>query len=141
MRYAEAAPSRPEPPRPVEMRLLFGVLGAPIAWSVHEIMSVSVIGRRCEAGGLLPWQWATFIGVSVLCLAVAVAAALTAYRLFAASPHQRGVLASEGMNRVTFMAQLGFFLSLILIANIVFFGLVPGIVHPCGMDAILTDRP
>ena len=130
-----------EPPRAVEKRLLFGVLGAPIAWSVHEIVSVAVVGRRCEAGGLLAWQWATFIGVSVLCLGVAVAAALTAYRMFASSPHERGLLASEGSNRVTFMALLGFFLSLILIVNIVFFGLVPGIVHPCGIDAVLTARP
>jgi hypothetical protein len=88
---------------------------------------------------LLAWQWALLIAFGVLCFALAAAGLVTAYRMFGLWPHRRGLFAPEVDNRVTFMAQLGFLLSLILLVNIVLFAIVPGIVHPCGMDAILTD--
>jgi hypothetical protein len=142
LRHARTGPGQPEPTRKVEKRLLFALFAAPVAWSIHEVASFGIIGRRCAAqGGLVTWQWALFIGFSVLCFALAAAGLVTAYRMFARWPHERGLFAPEVDNRVTFMAQLGFLLSLILLVNIVLFGILPGIVHPCGLDSILTDTP
>jgi hypothetical protein len=137
-----AEPGRPQPSGSVERRLLFAVLAAPIAWSMHAVASFGIIGRRCAApGGLLPWQWALFVAFGLLAFSIAAAGLVTAYRLFAQSPHERSILAPEVDDRVAFMAQFGFLLSAILLVNIVLFGILPGIVHPCGLDAILTDRP
>lgn len=141
-RFSRAEPGRPEPSGRVERRLLFAVLAAPVAWSMHAVASFGIIGRRCAAqGGLLSWQWALFVTFSLLAFMLAAAGLVTAYRLFARSPHERGILAPEVHDRVTFMAQFGFLLSAILLVNIVLFGILPGILHPCGVDAILTDRP
>jgi hypothetical protein len=142
LHYVQTAPRQPEPSRKTEKRLLFALFAAPIAWSIHEVASFGIIGRRCAApGGLLTWQWVLFIGFGVLCFGLAAAGLVTAYRMFGYWPHKRGLFAPEVDNRVTFMAQLGFLLSLILLVNIVLFGIVPAIVHPCGLDSILTDTP
>lgn len=120
------------PPKEVERRLWFGLLAAPAAWTISEIVAVSVLGRSCDSGPTLSaWQWVTLLGVSAAAIVVAAAAAVVSYRTFKARTRGGKVTAAEGWDRVEFMAQLGFFLSLLLLLNIVFFGLTPLLVDPC----------
>ncbi|HEX5420739.1 MAG TPA: hypothetical protein VFY39_12130 [Gammaproteobacteria bacterium] len=138
-KYAQVGEGQPQPSKKMERRLLFAVLGAPIAWALHEVVDFSVIGRRCEIqGGLVVWQWGAVIGVGVLAFAIAALAAITAFRLFHRWPREAALLKAEGWNRVSFMALLGFFLSVILMVNIIYFGLTPWVVHPCMSDAALS---
>ena len=119
------------PSRSVERRLWFGILGAPFAWTLHELVGSAVVGRRCAQEGLLEtWQWATIIGVSVLAVAIAGAAAWSAFRVFRElSPAK--LSKAEGWDRVEFMAIAGIIVSLSLGANIVMMGVMPAIVSPC----------
>lgn len=138
--HGQARAGRPVPTKTIERRLLFALLAAPVAWMLHEVVGFSVVGRRCAVqGGLLVWQWAALIGVGALSFGVAALAAVIAYGIFRGWSQEAAILKSEGWNRVSFMARLGFFLSMILLVNIVFFGLLPWIVHPCATD-VAFDR-
>lgn len=119
------------PSRRTERRLWFALLAAPVAWMLHEVIGVSIIGRSCTAGALPSWKWVTLLSVSATALIVAIAAAVVAYRTFKGWTEGGKIATAEGWNRVEFMAQLGFFLSLLLLLNIVLFGIVPLMVNPC----------
>lgn len=120
-----------EPSRSVERRLWFGVLGAPVAWTLHELVGASVAGRRCvEEGAMESWQWLTIIGVSVLATLTAAAAAWVAYRVYREHSSQK-ITEAEGWDRIEFMAIAGVIISLALLGNIILMGVMPAIVAPC----------
>lgn len=125
-------PERALPPSP-EKRLWFGILAAPAAWSVHEIAGYAIAGQGCMVGeGRLPgWAWAGLIGVSVLCVAVAAAGALVSLMLHRRLSRPGPVWRTEGWGRREFMAAAGFFLSAILLLNLVMFSVMPIFVDPC----------
>lgn len=116
-----------------DRRLLFAVLAAPAAWTVHEIVGVSIVGRTCALGGsgtLAVWQTVVLGVVSIVAAAIAIASAWTALSIFRGAGGTR-ITAAEGWNRVEFVALLGFFLSLLLLLGIVYFALTPLLVEPC----------
>ncbi len=140
LKYGQVGPDRDEsPPKKLERQLLFAVLAAPIAWSIHEVTDVSVLGRRCEiSNGLLGWQWAVLIGVGSLSFIVAALGLYTSIRAFRSWTHEAPLFRSDGTNRVSFMALIGLFVSIILLGSIVYFGLEPWLVHPCASDVALN---
>jgi hypothetical protein len=138
-KYGQVGEGQPQPTKKMERRLLFAVLGAPLAWALHEVVDFAVIGRRCEIqGGLVAWQWVAVISTGAVAFAIAALATATAFSLLHKWPRDASLLRAEGLNRVSFMALLGFFVSVILTVNIVYFGLIPWIVHPCMTDAALS---
>jgi hypothetical protein len=99
--------------------LLFGLFGAPIAWSVHEMVSYGMASHACYPGAAprttaLPqghWIWAALLAVNLIAIGVAAAAAVTSYRSWAATrresagnaPH----LLEVGEGRTRFLALWG----------------------------------
>ena len=121
----------PSPSKRTERRLWFGILGAPFAWTLHELVGSSVVGRRCvEEGALEAWQWATIIGVSILATLIAAAATWSAFRVYRENGSVR-ITKAEGWDRVEFMAIAGVIISAVLLINIILMGVMPAIVSPC----------
>jgi hypothetical protein len=65
---------------PTLPRLLFALLGAPVAWTLHFLLSYVLVGYGCSTGwgGLRAW----LVVLTVASLAAAVAAGLLARRLW-----------------------------------------------------------
>jgi hypothetical protein len=120
-----------EPPPGTERRLWFGILAAPVAWTLNELVGVSVVGRVCGQQELSTLQWAVLFGLAAAAAAVALAAGLTAYRLFRRWTPDLKFTHAEGWTRVEFMAMMGVIISGFLLLNIVFFGIMPLFVNPC----------
>jgi hypothetical protein len=119
-------------PGRVRARLWFGLLGAPIAWTVHEIVGAAVIGRSCDlAAGFASWRWSTLTVVSLAAVVIAAAAAIVAYRTYRGWVGNARVFTARSRDSVELMSRLGFLVSLFLLFNIVLFGVAPLVVDPC----------
>lgn len=121
------------PDAATDRRLAFAVFAPPLAWFVHEIVGVSVVGRECDQADVLAtWQWATLIVVSAAAAAIAVAGFFAALRIFRRwTGGATSATHAEGRGRVEFVALLGMFLSALLLLNIIYFGVMPFVVQPC----------
>ena len=131
--HGRGAAARPD--RRTERRLWFSILAAPIAWAVAELASYALVGRVCRpasaTAALDTWQWVAVFGIPLLCALVALAALLTALGVFRRWTGPVKVTRAEGWNRVEFMALFGGIVSLLLLLNIIYFGVLPAIVEPC----------
>jgi len=67
------------------MRLLMAVLGAPVAWMLHLMVSYAVVGLACAAG----WNRAdgSLVLVTAICLVAALACGVATYRRWRATGH------------------------------------------------------
>lgn len=132
------------PDRGTERRLWFGLLAAPAAWTIAELVGYGVIGRACRplalprgfepvigAAELQTGQWLVVLGLQAAAAAVAVAAILMAYGVFRRWTGRVPITRAEGWNRVEFMAIGGVIVSSALLLNIIYFGVMPLIVEPC----------
>jgi hypothetical protein len=81
--------------------MLVAVLGAPVAWMLHLLVSYAVVGLACAAG------WGRADGslaiVTAICLAATLAAGAVAYRRWRPEPAQ----AAEGERDVVLVGVLG----------------------------------
>lgn len=108
--------------------LWFGLFGAAAAWSIQELVGYAVITHACYRS----WQplshssvggaWWIALGMSLLTLLVAAAAALTAHRWWRRARQER----------VRFMALSGLIVSSIFLFNIVMNTIVLFLVPACG---------
>lgn len=114
-------------------RLAFAVFAAPVAWLLHEIIGVSIIGRHCAAGAtqLQPWAWTALIIVSLVAIVTATAAILAAFRVFRERSHGQKITRVEGWSRVEFVSVFGVFFNSFLLLNIIYFSVLPFVVDPC----------
>jgi hypothetical protein len=121
------------PARNVERRLWFALLTPMIAWSAAELVGVALIGNGCgdESSGFGGGRWIAMLATNAVAAVLSAAAAIAAFRTFVAWSRSSRIATAPGADRVDFMAQLGFFVSLLLLFNIVMFGVAPLIVHPC----------
>lgn len=120
----------PKPDRSVNRRLAYGVFAPPAAWFISEVAGVALAGRHCGSA-LGSWGWIAMIGVSLLAIAVTASAAWIAYGVFRDWTRGGSPTEAEGLDRVEFVSLLGVFLSCLLLANIVFFAVMPFVVDPC----------
>jgi hypothetical protein len=119
-------------PNAVRRRLWFGILAGPLAWTVHELVGVAVIGRDCELDmGFAAWRWIVLAAVAVCSVLVTAAAAITALQTFRSWAGHANVFTTASRDSVEFLARFGLFVSLFLLFNIVLFGAAPLIVDPC----------
>lgn len=121
------------PDTATDRRLVFAVFAPPIAWFVHEVVGVSVVGRECDKADVLAaWQWITLVAVSVTAAAIAIAGFFVSLGIFRRwSRSSASARDAEGRGRVEFVALLGMFLSGLLLLNILYFGVMPFVVQPC----------
>jgi len=111
--------------------VLYGVLGGPIAWTLHLFVSYFIIAFACSTG----WRYAAMaIGVTTVILAsAAVASAVIAYRRW----HQLGghqpwdSALSDPHGRGGFLWILGIVLGIFFAAVILAAGLPPVFVPTC----------
>jgi hypothetical protein len=130
----------------VSLRALwFGLFGAPLAWSIQELVSYATVSHACYPS----WEpltlprfagtWTIAFVVSLLTLALGVAAALTAWRSWRRTKRQdreetdaEARQAEIGEGRTRFMAMSGLIVSGMVLYNMVLNGLTLFLVPPCG---------
>ena len=131
MRYAVHR-EIPRTDRRTDRRLAFGVFAAPLAWLVHEIAGLAIIGRHCQDGGdLAGWQWTALVILPVAAAGIALAGVIVAFSTFRDVRPDSRITKVEGWSRVEFVAVFGAFLSGLLLLNIIYFGVMPFVVEPC----------
>jgi hypothetical protein len=120
----------------------FGLLGAPVAWSLQELVNVGLAGYACYPHGipLAEPLWAgmsaTTLAIEIAAIVISIAAGLVAFANWRRSrdekPGGAGRLVGSGDGRTRFMAMAGMMVSgLFLFANVVsLFFIVWG--RPCG---------
>lgn len=126
-------PNEKRLPRSPEKRLWFGVLAAPAAWTLHEVVGYAVVARGCMLGdGSLPtWAWSAYIGISLLAVLAAAAGGWVALAAFRRATGPTPVWRTEGWGRMELMGAAGVFISAALLLNIVLFGIMPLFLDPC----------
>lgn len=122
--------------------LWFGLFGAPIAWSIQELVSYAVVahacypGRQPKVGGTISGTWSITLIVCLLTLVVGLAAGITAYRSWSRSRAEHGATEhhplEHGEGRTGFMALSGLILSSIFLLNLVMNAVVLFLVPACG---------
>jgi hypothetical protein len=122
--------------------LWFGLFGAPLAWSVQELVNTPVVGHACFPRSeplASPSFHATVgfaLGVSVAMALVALAALLTAASTWRAvrrgHPGEHAALLDVGEGRTRFMALAGVLLGAVFLLGIVMHAIPLFILPPCG---------
>lgn len=120
----------------------FGLLGAPLAWSLQEFVNVSLAGHACYPHDvpLATPLWPHLSAISVLVEAVAVvigiAAGLVAFANWRKSRHEKPgdahQLLGNGDGRTRFIAMAGIMTSLLFLIGIALAALNLVGVPPCG---------
>lgn len=127
----------PTADKSINRRLAFGVFATPVAWFLHEIIGVSIVGRNCQpaqgigGGDIAAWQWTLLVIVPIAAAATALAGVIVAFRVFRKEDPGAKITRVEGWNRVQFVAVFGALLSSFLLLNIIYFGVMPFVVEPC----------
>jgi hypothetical protein len=122
--------------------LWFGLFGAPLAWSVQELVNTPVVGHACYPK-TEPLPSPSFhatvgfaLGVSVVTALVALAALLTAASTWRSvrRGHQgeHAALLEVGEGRTRFMALAGILLGVVFLLGIVMHAVPLFILPPCG---------
>ncbi len=110
----------------VDWSLWFGVLGAPLAWSLHLLVSYTLVPPICWDGGIIALHL-----ISLALAAVALAAGLIAWREW----RQTRASGQEDIHgtgsRPGFMALFGVFASVIFFVGILLIWAPIFVVNPC----------
>lgn len=122
--------------------LWFGLLGAPLAWSLQLLIGYAFSANRCFPGTQLQLHTPTtgintaLVVMTVVALLIAAAAGVTAWRSWKATHHEEGGKEEEalevGEGRTRFMALSGMLLSVLFGLAVFFSGLSPFVVPACG---------
>lgn len=123
---------RPAPPQARRSLaiLLFGLFGAPIAWSLQEIAGYAMTAEACFPNDRplpfpdphIPWDREGALAINILALFIAAAATWTAWSTWR---HEQGPRTQEGLvatrsQRVCFMALSGLIVGVDLLVAILF---------------------
>ncbi len=121
--------------------LLYGVFGAPLAWSVQELYGYAGMAHGCfprrtpvavlTSGG---WWWST-LGVGLLAVAVALGALLVSIRAWRATRGEKAGQETEaleiGEGRTRFMGMAGILVSALFMLAILLTGAALVGLPPC----------
>ena len=123
-------------------RSWFGLLGAPIAWSLQELVNVSLAGHACYprdvplATPLAPHLGAVSASVEALAFLICIAAGMVAFANWRQSRHEKPgdahQLLGSGDGRTRFTAMAGILTSLLFLVGTVLAALNLLGVPPCG---------
>lgn len=119
-------------------RLWLGVLAAPVAWVVNELVGYPVVGGRCEAGRVGVFSTGSGaasvggVAVSLVMIIVAVVGLVIAFQNWRAVTSGRGsngiVSASGRTSRVYFFGVAGLFVSILFGCGVLLFAISPLVV-------------
>ena len=122
--------------------LWFGFFGAPLAWSVQELVNTPVVAHACYPrteplrSPLFPGASAFAVAVSVVTALAALAALLTALRTWRTvrrgHEHEESALLEVGEGRTRFMALAGILLGVVFLLGIVMHTIPILMLPPCG---------
>lgn len=127
--------------QPSSARLWFGVLGGPVAWAAHTSIAPAIAGLLCPDGATLQAVAASgtvrwVVGaLSLVFIAVTVAALATAWRTWRRADDIRAWRHSGGRTRVAFMAIAG-----IMAGSLSLVGLVYGVM-PVFLSSACVSTP
>ena len=142
-----SASERQPHPSPHRHRVLrwahwFGLLGAPIAWSLQELVNVSLAGHACYphdvplAMPLWPQLGGIAIWVEAVAFVICIAAGLVAFASWRRSrnekPGDAHQLLGSGDGRTRFMAMAGVIMSVLFLIGTALATLNLLTVAPCG---------
>lgn len=129
---------------PASMRALwFGLVGAPIAWSINEVVATALVSHNCYpaefplSAPLTGALSGLVAAVTLAAIIVAVAALVTALRSWRMMRAQTGsdrswpVAAAPPGGRSRFMALAGTAVSTLFLGGIVLQAVSIALVHPC----------
>jgi hypothetical protein len=130
-------PPETPPPSPVgRSRLWFGVLAAPVAWVLAEVVgyiavSLSCLGPRGAPGGSgTTYASGGLIIITIVTAIAAIAGLFTGYRSWQIIRQTRA--ANQPVpSYASFMVFAGIFVSLIFLLSIILFGIPAVIVNAC----------
>ena len=143
----DSAPERQPHPSPHRRRvprwaLWFGLLGAPAAWSLQELVNVSLAGHACYphdvplAMPLWPALGSISIWVEAVAVVVCIAAGLVGFaswrRTRNEKPGDAHQLLGSGDGRTRFMAMSGVIMSVLFLIGTALATLNLLTVSPCG---------
>jgi hypothetical protein len=110
--------------------LWFGLVAAPLAWSVQMLASSALVGRDCYpheiplATPLWRGLWPVLLGICLVCIAVAISGGVTALRSWQQTrqehPDSVHGLLTRGEGRTRFMAMSGVLISLLFLLALLF---------------------
>lgn len=142
-----SAPERQPHPSPHRHRVLrwalwFGLLGAPAAWSLQELVNVSLAGHACYphdaplAISLWPQLGSILVLIEAVALIICIAAGLVAFASWRQScdekPGDAHQLLGGGDGRTRFMAMAGIMTSVLFLIATALAALNVAGVPPCG---------
>ena len=111
------------------LRLVLGLIGAPLAWTLHLAASYAIVGIGCSTGwnGVAP----AVVVTTLVCAALAVASGVASYsayrRLAPAGDPSQAEHPAPGMLMLIGAILAGFFTAVIVIQ-----GVPPLMLPPCG---------
>lgn len=124
-----SATSGQESPQASPKGTWFGFAAAAAAWVVYGAAWELIAAKACQNGqgnwgALSPLgvRW-LLAGINIACLAVAVAAGITAFHNWRALNEKQDVIHAEGRGRAQFLALTGIFVSVVFSLGIVWAGL------------------
>ena len=118
-------------------RLWFGVLAAPTAWLLMEVVGYYLAARSCEPGiGGVPLAGTahpsvTQVVLDLVALVAAIAGLLVSLESWRALHPKPDAESSAEWGRAHFLAFVGVLASALFIGGIVLFGLPPFLVNAC----------
>lgn len=143
-----APPTDAAHPAPLRHRvsvwaLWFGLFGAPLVWSLQILIGYAFDSHGCFphrrplATPVFSWLWTLQLVVGLVCLAIALAAAVVAWRAWQSTYDERGGdherLLEVGEGRTRFMAFAGVLVSVLFALGVVL-NLIPMFLVPaCGL--------
>ena len=112
------------------LRLLFGLLGAPVGWSVHLLASYLFVTLGCAGVLTAPLTW--LIAASVTSGFITALAGISAFRSWKRlrAAHQAGNPPRD--DAALLMSRTGFLLSAMFLLGIVLAGIPPLVLGSCG---------
>lgn len=120
-----------QPTRGTERALWFALLSPAVLWAVAQIVGVSTIGRVCYSDRFASWQWALMMAVICVAIVGTIASVVVAFRTFKRRTRDGSLFHADGWDRVEFLAQAACYGGVILLVNVMMFGLAPLIIDSC----------
>jgi hypothetical protein len=118
-------------------KLWFGTTAAAVAWALQNTICEIIASKACQnnvgnwgpiSPGGVRWLMG---GVTIIALAVAVAAGITSVRIWRPLSDEPDAVHAEGRRRVQFMSLVGMFASVAFVVGILWSGIPLIILETC----------
>jgi hypothetical protein len=122
-------------------QLWFGVLAAPVAWVLAEVVGYVLTARGCSwahsalGGYVVPRAFAVLVGLTIICMLVAIGGLIVArtnWRRIAREAARVSAAAEPvALSRARFLALCGILTSALFLLGLLLMGLLPPLLQAC----------